>query len=64
MRMAVDPLAPLLAALNDLVRWTEDQSVPAVILGGVAAGILGRPWVTRDVDALVRLERILYHKRK
>lgn len=54
--MASDPLAPLLAALKDLARWTDDQAVPAVIIGGVAAGILGRPRVTRDVDALVRLE--------
>lgn len=54
--MAADPIAPLLAALKDLVRWTEDQGVPAVVIGGVAAGILGRPRVTHDVDALVRLD--------
>lgn len=55
--MVNDPLAPLLAALTGLVRWVDDQGVPAVIIGGVAAGIVGRPRVTRDVDALVRLDQ-------
>lgn len=48
-------LAPLLAALEDLVGWFKDREVPGVVIGGVAASILGRPRMTRDVDALVLL---------
>ena len=51
-----DPLAPLLAALGDLVAWLQVAQVPGVIIGGVAASLLGRPRVTRDVDALVMLD--------
>ena len=51
-----DPLAPLLATLRDLVAWLKAERVPAVIIGGVAASLLGRPRVTRDVDALVLLD--------
>ena len=49
-------LAPLLAALRDLAAWFADGAVPGVVIGGVAASILGRPRATRDVDALVLLE--------
>ncbi len=51
-----DPLAPLLAALGDLVAWLQAAQVPGVIIGGVAASLLGRPRITRDVDALVMLD--------
>ena len=48
-----DPVPkPFLKALADLTRWLEDSSVPAIIIGGVAASILGRPRATRDIDAL------------
>jgi predicted nucleotidyltransferase len=43
---------PFLKALADLTQWLEDSSVPAIIIGGVAASILGRPRATRDIDAL------------
>ncbi len=52
----IDPLAPLLAALGDLVTWLQAAQVPGVIIGGVAASLLGRPRVTRDIDALVLLD--------
>jgi hypothetical protein len=51
-----EPLAPLLAALGDLTAWLKAAQVPGVIIGGVAASLLGRPRVTRDVDALVVLD--------
>jgi hypothetical protein len=44
-------LAPLLAALEDLVGWFKGREVPGVVIGGVAASVLGRPRMTRDVDA-------------
>jgi len=46
------PLAPLLGALHDLVRWMEATATPHVIAGGVAASVLGRPRTTRDIDVL------------
>ncbi len=49
------PLAPLLAALRDLAAWLQETGARGVIIGGVAASLLGRPRATRDVDALVLL---------
>jgi hypothetical protein len=39
-------------ALADLTKWLEAAGVPAMIVGGIAASILGRPRATRDIDAL------------
>lgn len=44
--------ASLLAALGDLVRWLEAAGVPAMVVGGVAASVLGQPRLTQDIDAL------------
>lgn len=52
----IEPLSPLLAALRDLVAWLQDKKVPGVIIGGVAASILGRPRMTRDIEALILLD--------
>jgi hypothetical protein len=49
-------LVPLLAVLRDLVAWWKAGKVPAVVIGGLAASLLGRPRLTRDVDALVLVE--------
>jgi hypothetical protein len=50
------PLAPLLAALGDLLAWFRAEGIRGLIIGGVAASLLGRPRATRDVDALVLLD--------
>jgi len=47
--------APLIAALTDLTRWLNASQTPAMIIGGVAASMLGRPRLTQDVDALAIL---------
>jgi predicted nucleotidyltransferase len=47
--------ATLLAALADLVKWLDDAKMPSMIIGGVAASVLGRPRLTQDVDALAIL---------
>ena len=47
--------ATLLGALADLVRWLDAANMPSMIIGGVAASILGRPRLTQDVDALAIL---------
>ena len=46
-------LAPLLVVLRDLVAWLDAEKVQGVVIGGLAASLLGRPRLTRDVDALV-----------
>lgn len=40
--------------LADLLKWLKGRSV--VIIGGVAASILGRPRNTQDIDALILLD--------
>ncbi|HEX3913869.1 MAG TPA: nucleotidyltransferase [Steroidobacteraceae bacterium] len=44
-----------MAALTDLVKWLDVMQVPSMIIGGVAASVLGRPRLTQDVDALAIL---------
>ena len=45
----------LQAALADLAKWLDEANIPAIIIGGVAASVLGRPRLTRDIDALAIL---------
>jgi len=45
----------LRAALADLVNWLDATKIPSMVIGGVAASILGRPRLTQDVDALAIL---------
>jgi hypothetical protein len=45
----------LVGAVADLTAWLDDQAVPGAVIGGVAASLLGRPRVTKDVDAVVLL---------
>jgi hypothetical protein len=56
MASETDFLAPLLGATRDLVAWWKAEQVEGLIIGGLAAALLGRPRVTRDVDGLVWLE--------
>ena len=42
----------LLAALADLMKWLDAMKVPSMVIGGVAASVLGEPRLTQDVDAL------------
>ena len=46
-------LAPLLPLLADLTAWLKAEEVAGVVIGGLAASLLGRPRLTRDVDVLV-----------
>jgi hypothetical protein len=49
-------IAPKLeSALAALADWLDAAEIPAMIIGGVAASILGRPRFTRDIDALAIL---------
>lgn len=47
--------ASLLVALADVMRWLETTKIPAMVIGGVAASLLGRARLTRDIDALALL---------
>lgn len=49
-------LTPLAAVLRDLLAWLTAGEVPAVVIGGLAASLLGRPRLTRDVDVLALLD--------
>jgi hypothetical protein len=42
----------LLAAVADLMKWLDAMNVPSMLIGGVAASVLGEPRLTQDVDAL------------
>jgi hypothetical protein len=45
--------ASLLAALADLMKWLDAARIPSMLIGGVAASMLGRARFTQDIDALV-----------
>lgn len=47
--------ASLLVALGDLVKWLDAARVPSMVIGGIAASVLGRPRLTQDIDALAFL---------
>lgn len=46
---------PLLQAIGAVTAWLRSADVPAAVIGGVAASLLGRPRVTKDVDLVVAL---------
>ncbi|MBI5407512.1 MAG: nucleotidyltransferase [Nitrospirae bacterium] len=60
--MSEDVLSPLLSALRDLVAWSQKEHIRGVIIGGVAASLLGRPRLTRDIDAVVLLDSRRWEK--
>jgi predicted nucleotidyltransferase len=47
---------PLLRTLQDLLTWLRDSQVQGIVIGGIAASLLGRPRMTRDVDAVVLID--------
>jgi hypothetical protein len=50
------PVAPL----ADLMKWWRSQKARGLVIGGLAVALLGRPRVTRDVDALILLAEKLW----
>ena len=50
------PTLPPEATLGAIVDWLRSAHVQGLIIGGIAASLLGRPRMTRDVDALILLE--------
>ncbi len=47
---------PLLAVMHNLMTWLQAGKVPGAVIGGLAASLLGRPRLTRDVDVLVLVD--------
>ncbi|MGH8210399.1 MAG: hypothetical protein ACREU6_12575 [Steroidobacteraceae bacterium] len=35
-----------------MMKWLDAMSMPSMVIGGVAASVLGQPRLTQDVDAL------------
>lgn len=54
--MAKSPIETLESAVAALLGWFQAERLKGIIIGGVAASLLGRPRATRDVDALVWME--------
>lgn len=52
---SIDVLEPLLAPINALQRLIEAFDDQGIIIGGVAASILGKPRLTADADAMILL---------
>ncbi|MCA9935680.1 MAG: nucleotidyltransferase [Ardenticatenaceae bacterium] len=52
---ATDPLIPLLAPIQALQSLIEQFNNQGIIIGGVAASILGKPRLTADADAMLLL---------
>jgi len=46
-------LVRLLRPLEAMTRWFDATGVRAAIIGGVAASLLGKPRLTKDIDAVV-----------
>lgn len=47
---------PLLQAIEAVTTWLREADVPAAVIGGIAASLLGRPRVTNDVDFVALAE--------
>ena len=45
-----------LALVGDLVAWWKATGVRGMLIGGAAVSLVGRPRVTRDIDALVLVD--------
>jgi predicted nucleotidyltransferase len=46
-------LVRLLKPLEAMMRWFDAAGIRAAIIGGVAASLLGKPRLTKDIDAVV-----------
>jgi hypothetical protein len=50
------PLFFLQAGLAALTHWLTAENVPYALVGGLAASLLGRPRMTRDIDILASID--------
>lgn len=54
------PAISFTKVLADLIRWWKKAGVDGLIIGGVAASLLGRPRMTQDIDVLMMLDASLW----
>ena len=45
----------LAGAPAGLAAWLKELGIPGAAIGGLAANLLGRPRITKDIDAVVLL---------
>lgn len=45
----------IIAALRAVVAWLDENATPYVVVGGLAASVLGEPRQTRDVDLVAAI---------
>ncbi len=55
-RVRPQALSPLLPALRALCELLKQSHRPGIVIGGVAASLLGHPRLTADVDATVAID--------
>lgn len=48
---------PIKDCLIDLVGWLSESSIPYSTIGGVAVSLLAAPRFTRDIDAVIWIDR-------
>ena len=53
---------PVPEAFREAVRFLEENRIPFVIVGGIAAGLQGEPRYTRDVDFMILLKTGNIHR--
>src|SRR3989338_9684298 len=56
------PALPPEATLGAIVDWLRSAHVQGLIIGGIAASLLGRPRMTRDVDGLFLLDEDFFER--
>ena len=54
------PIPAPAVTLGALIDWLKSEDVPGLIIGGIAASLLGRPRFTQDVDVLILLQEDLW----
>jgi predicted nucleotidyltransferase len=52
---SADPIPPLLGALRELEAFLRSERLRHVYIGGLAVALVGRPRLTRDIDAIIFL---------
>ncbi len=45
----------IITTLRAVVAWLDENATPYVVVGGVAASVLGEPRQTRDVDLIAAI---------
>lgn len=55
--MSTKEVRSLIKPLETLLKFLKEAGIKHIVIGGVAAGILGKPRFTADIDTLIFLEK-------